>query len=169
MCSWAKASRVTTASFKKLGKLETNGGAVMTHRLKSGNPAIDRGTCTQAPPDDARGFARFQGTDCDVGAFEYTPCPGAPTAPVILDPPNKAKLHGSKVTLDWAGPDCATKFSIVVRQGSKSGNIVYERPKINNTQTTPTNLSPGKYFWQVTGYNSNGSTAGSFLKFKLKP
>lgn len=153
----------------KLGKLETNGGAVLTHRLKSGNPAIDGGTCTSAPPDDARGVARFKGTTCDVGAFEYVPCAGAPTAPLVLAPAHKAKLQG-KVTLDWSGPDCATRFSVIVRQGSKSGNIVFDRPKINNTQVTPTSLPTGfKFFWQVTACNDTGCTPGPWSKFKLKP
>jgi len=51
-----------------LDALDTKG----FHPLKSGSPAIDAGTCTDAPETDQRGVARPQGVTCDIGAYEYS-------------------------------------------------------------------------------------------------
>jgi len=59
----------------KLGPLQFNGGATMTHALLSGSPALDAGgSCVDdvgAPLGaDQRGVPRPQGAACDIGAFE---------------------------------------------------------------------------------------------------
>jgi hypothetical protein len=43
------------------------------YRLKSGSPAIDRGSSAGAPADDLDGTARPQGAAVDLGAYEYIP------------------------------------------------------------------------------------------------
>jgi hypothetical protein len=59
-----------------LGPLQNNGGWTFTHALLAGSPAIDVGSCADANGSpvvtDQRGFARPQGTTCDIGAFEYS-------------------------------------------------------------------------------------------------
>lgn len=40
------------------------------YRLKTGSPAIDRGTASQAPPQDIAGTARPSGAAVDIGAYE---------------------------------------------------------------------------------------------------
>jgi len=59
----------------KLGPLQYNGGATMTHALLAGSPALDTGgPCVDdvgAPLGaDQRGVPRPQGAACDIGAFE---------------------------------------------------------------------------------------------------
>lgn len=49
--------------------LSDNGGPTKTHALLTGSPAIDAGTFTGAPIQDARGANRIGKTD--IGAFEY--------------------------------------------------------------------------------------------------
>ena len=63
-----------------LAALADNTGAVQTHALLLGSPAIDTGaTGTVCPPTDARGIARpvdgnIDGlVNCDKGAFEFRP------------------------------------------------------------------------------------------------
>lgn len=53
-----------------LGPLQDNGGETMTHALAAGSPAIDLGDDGLCPIIDQRGFARPQGTGCDIGAYE---------------------------------------------------------------------------------------------------
>jgi CSLREA domain-containing protein len=71
-----------------LGPLADNGGPTQTRALLVGSPAIDGGQrpCMDANgaaiPTDQRGFARFGGSSCDIGAFEYYP-PG-PFLPLLL-------------------------------------------------------------------------------------
>ena len=53
-----------------LAPLANYGGQVDTQALLSGSPAIDSGTAEGCPKTDARGVARPQGPECDIGAFE---------------------------------------------------------------------------------------------------
>ncbi|MDX1613499.1 MAG: choice-of-anchor Q domain-containing protein [Candidatus Promineifilaceae bacterium] len=56
-----------------LGSLQDNGGAMNTHALLTGSPAIDAGDDAGCPATDQRGVARPQpaGGQCDLGAVEY--------------------------------------------------------------------------------------------------
>jgi hypothetical protein len=62
-----------------LGPLADNGGAMPTHALGAGSPAIDAGSPATCPLTDQRGWPRpvdgdFDGVAiCDMGAYEYTP------------------------------------------------------------------------------------------------
>lgn len=165
----------------KLGKLETNGGALvgvgqvglLTQRLLRGSPAIDAGddsACSASPVSgkDERGVARPQGAHCDAGAFESIPCPNAPGKPALIAPVNKSTVATPQVVLDWAGPDCATKWSVVVRKGSKTGAIVFSKTKLRLSQVTTGALSSGKYAWQVTACAGKVCTAGAWWKFTLQ-
>lgn len=51
-----------------LEALADNGGNTQTHKLATGSPAIDSGSCVSAK--DQRGMTRPQGSGCDIGAFE---------------------------------------------------------------------------------------------------
>lgn len=153
----------------KFGKLETNGGSTTTHRLLTGNPAIDNGVYVGSILLDQRGVTRPRGTAFDVGAVEFVPCAGAPTKPQRWFPAQGAQLTTPQVTLDWIGPDCAKTFSVVVRQGSKTGPIVFSKSNIKATQVKTTALAKNqKYFWQVTAYNAAGENKSSVGKFTVK-
>jgi hypothetical protein len=54
----------------QLSTLADNGGATKTHALKINSPALDAGDNTTCELTDQRGFARPQGTTCDMGAYE---------------------------------------------------------------------------------------------------
>lgn len=54
-----------------LGALANNGGYTHTMALGSGSSAIDAGTNTVCPATDQRGVSRPQGSQCDIGAYEY--------------------------------------------------------------------------------------------------
>ncbi|NJN80930.1 MAG: DUF11 domain-containing protein, partial [Caldilineaceae bacterium] len=56
----------------KLASLADNGGETETHALLAGSPAIDAGSCVDAPPTDQRGATRPNAISafCDIGAYE---------------------------------------------------------------------------------------------------
>jgi CSLREA domain-containing protein len=76
-CRLTHATDLTSTN-PLLGPLADNGGAVMTHALLTGSPAIDTGRPTTsmrpydsaAYPMDARGILRPQGRATDRGAYE---------------------------------------------------------------------------------------------------
>lgn len=153
----------------KLGPLETNGGQTPTHRLLPGSAAIDNGVYVGTNLADQRGITRWQGASFDVGAVEFVPCPGAPTKSILLSPVANAKVTGQTPLLDWAGPDCVKTFSVVVRNGSKTGAIVFTKSSIKPSQVKTTTLAKNqKYFWQVTACNGAGCASSSWDKFTVK-
>lgn len=56
-----------------LGPLADNGGATLTHMLRSSSPAIDTGSNSMVVADDQRGsgFPRMFGAGVDIGAVEW--------------------------------------------------------------------------------------------------
>jgi len=54
-----------------LGPLVNHGGWTETHALLPGSPAIDAVTNGGCPGTDQRGVARPQGSQCDIGAYEF--------------------------------------------------------------------------------------------------
>ncbi len=153
----------------KLGKLETNGGWTLTHRLPPGSAAIDNGKQVNNPKDQ-REIGRPQGAAFDVGAVEFVPCAAKPTKPVLLSPTaNQNVLTQGGALLDWAGPDCVKTFSVLVRRDSKTGTIVFSKSKIKRTQVMTGALSPEhNYFWQVTACNASGCAASKWRKFQYQ-
>lgn len=63
----------TLTSNPMLAPLANNGGAILTHALLAGSPAINAGSNTGALTTDARGtgYARVVGPAADIGAFEF--------------------------------------------------------------------------------------------------
>lgn len=57
----------------KLGELEDNGGPTRTHAIYPGSPAYNAGTASGAVANDQRGLDRTNGSNPDIGAYEWTP------------------------------------------------------------------------------------------------
>ena len=88
----------------QIGPLGDNGGDTLTHALLIGSPAYDAGgNCGVAT--DQRGFARPQGSACDIGAFEVQ----FPTLTVSLAGTRDGSVSSLPVGIncfDGAGSDC---------------------------------------------------------------
>lgn len=67
-----------------LGPLADNGGPTQTMALLPGSPAINAGTNDGCPETDQRGVTRPQGSQCDIGAYEYE-IPADSTPPTVID------------------------------------------------------------------------------------
>ena len=152
-----------------LGPLETNGGYTTTQRPLPGSIAINHGRNTGAPTVNQRGVARPQGSVVDVGAVEFVPCTGVPTTkPALVGPASGAVLTTSKPLLDWAGPDCATKFKVIVRHGGATGTIVFSKTVFPGSQILTSALPRSTtYVWQVTACNAAGCRAGAHWTFRI--
>lgn len=94
--------------------------------------------------------ARLDRNQKPVKAVELFPCDGAPPKQQRRSPASGAELTTLKVMLDRVSPHCVKTFSIVVRQGSKTGPVVFSKSKITQG-TTPALAKKQTYFWQVTG------------------
>ena len=161
----------------KLGKLGTNGGVlvgdertpILTFRLLKASPAIDGGTFVASILTDERGITRPRGTAFDVGAVEYVPCNGAPTKPVRISPAQNATVTTPTARLDWAGPDCAKKFHVVVRRANPSGAVVFAKKNLRTTEVETNELDVDrKYVWQVTGCAGVKCTASNWFTFRTE-
>jgi hypothetical protein len=152
----------------KVGPLETNGGTNPTHRLLPGSAPINKGMFDQFILTDQRGVTRPQGGIFDVGSVEFLPCSGVPPKPQRLSPAKNGQALTLEVVIDWAGPDCVKKFSIVVRRDTKQGPVVFSKTNIKQTQVTTTPLVRNhNYFWQVTACNGQNCTKSKWSKFLL--
>lgn len=77
-----------------LGFLADNGGATPTMALLLGSPAIDAGSAVGAPATDQRGVYRPQGSQVDIGAFEYQYSPVIRCAAIQNGMNRQMKLAG---------------------------------------------------------------------------
>lgn len=104
----------------KIGSLEDNGGATLTHALLRNSPALEGGnteTCTNGLVDskDQRGLARPQGINCDIGAFEfqYRGADLGVTKHDIVDPVMRGQNIEYAITVTNYGPEPATNVVLV--------------------------------------------------------
>jgi CSLREA domain-containing protein/uncharacterized repeat protein (TIGR01451 family) len=103
-----------------LGTPADNGGDVQTDALAPNSPAVNTGTNTGCPTNDARGVARPQQVTCDIGAYEYAPsplslsnvAPARATSTVPFTYTITVRVHGP-------GPSTATTISDQLPAGSK--------------------------------------------------
>lgn len=68
--SYSDATCPGVNSDPKLGSLASNGGATQTMALLPGSAAINAAVDGNCPATDQRGWHRYFGTHCDIGAYE---------------------------------------------------------------------------------------------------
>jgi len=80
-----------------LGPLADNGGPTQTMSLYPGSPAIDAAAdCSVS--HDQRGLLRWQGSRCDIGAYEARLTFTCPTPYALLDAPGHGPFYTSTMT-----------------------------------------------------------------------
>ncbi len=122
-----------------LGPLQDNGGPTDTHALLAGSPAIDAGNPAGCTDDtgatlttDQRGVIRPQGTDCDIGSFEFL----ARIEKVIASGPDNDGVGGIDLVVE-VGQLVATEYDFDITYTNPGG------PDVVVLDTTPAE-------WQVT-------------------
>jgi len=73
--------------------LQNNGGSMRTIAILSGSSAINAGDNSSCPPADQRGISRPQGTNCDIGAYEFMTA----TTMTLGSSPNPS-VYGESIT-----------------------------------------------------------------------
>jgi uncharacterized repeat protein (TIGR01451 family)/CSLREA domain-containing protein len=131
-----------------LGPLAANGGpstgaggAMLTHALLPGSPAIDAGTCDGAPPTDQRGVARPQGEACDIGAYEAKLVDLRLTKTVDDDTPRPGQRIVYTVAIDNSGLLTATDLLVTDPLSAGltfAGPITIDPPGAGTIGTPPT-------------------------------
>ena len=95
-----------------------------------------------------------------------TPTPAAPDVPVLLSPPDGARLITDRVILDWTSSAGATFYRVRVR---KSGQVIIDTTTPFSVYKTPT-LPGGRpwYFWRVRACNAVGCSGWTrFWRFAI--
>jgi hypothetical protein len=99
-----------------------------------------------------------------------TTCAAKPPKPVLASPAHKSKLKVKKVMVAWNEAPCATKYKLMVKEGSKKGKKFLTKGKLTKLQFKVKKLKPGKkYFWRVRAQNDAGGTTSGWYRFKVKP
>ena len=119
----------------KLGSLANNGGLTQTCALLAGSPAIDTGSNPASLAYDQRGagYPRVSppGGQADMGAYETSPFPSAPTVTAI-SPTTGSTVGGTTVTINGTNLAGATavKFGGVAAtiQSNTGTQIVVTSP-----------------------------------------
>lgn len=124
-----------------------------------------------------------------IGAFQFTgcanplptpvptltptvqPCSNVPTKPGLVSPPKGAEVHMRKVPLDWTDVACATRYVVVVKRESRTGQVIDRSIIELQSQDTTVRLKWGnQYFWRVKACNEFGCGDWSaYGKFLLSP
>lgn len=77
-CTVTLGANDITGQNPLLGPIQNNGGTTSTMALLVGSPALDTGNNGTCEATDQRGVARPEGTNCDMGAYEFE-LGGSPT------------------------------------------------------------------------------------------
>lgn len=149
-----------------LGPLANNGGDTLTHLPQTGSPAVDNGAVVSGISTDQRGVTRPQGFGFDVGSVEVA-C-AKPAKPTLLKPKDNGKVKTTTPKLDWEDARCATKYKVIVRQGSTDGPNVFKQTVTSSEATTSGLVHGLTYFWRVAAKNANGKSNSDWWSFKVK-
>jgi plastocyanin len=95
-------------------------------------------------------------------------CSGKPAKPVLLTPAAAAQVTKGKISLDWEDTPCATRYSVILRKGKKTGTIVDQKSVTRSQYRTIKLSSKGKYFWSVQACNRQKCSGSSTTSFTIK-
>ena len=120
----------------KLAPLANNGGLTQTHALLPGSPALNAGSNTGLPSQDARGFVRVAGGVVDIGAYE--------TQTVIITPatlPNAGvgKVYNQNLTANFAGQPSGTNYTFTAATPLPAGLSLSPQGLISGTPSAAGN------------------------------
>lgn len=96
-------------------------------------------------------------------------CGEKPQKPKLLNPAQKAKPKGPKIKFNWTDADCATTYKILVKEGSKTGDVAFKDTGLTQSQAATTKLSSGEtYLWRVFAINDFGKSQSVWYRFTVK-
>ncbi len=156
----------------KLAPLADNGGPTLTHALRSGSPAINKGGNRTSLTTDQRGvgFARAIGQAIDIGAFEFGNAMPAITAEQFIDRYAQAtKAADGLVDGDWIAETLQSRLSGVAKSDAYWGgrNFWFQDSKgdvwslwqggdVHKSKTLA-----GQHEWTLTNLTDAGGLTGT--------
>lgn len=93
----------------------------------------------------------------------------APETPILLEPFDKAKVKGKKITLSWSEDSCSSSYNVQVQNGKKeNAKAIFKKSGLTVSSVKTKRLKPGKrYYWFVEGCDSSSCSKSALSKFKL--
>lgn len=96
-------------------------------------------------------------------------CTAKPSKPTITKPKNGGTVKKKKVLLDWEGASCTDNYTVILREGSKTGSKVRTKKNLTVSQFKTKALTSGKtYFWRVMASNNKGITKSAWRSFTVQ-
>jgi predicted RNA-binding protein with TRAM domain len=105
----------------------------------------------------------------DVFVRDLQGCSDKPDKPMLTKPNKGAVVATSKVPLDWQITNCTATYTVILREGSKTGPKIQTQKNLTVSQFKTKKLTSGKtYFWSVTATNNIGSSKSKWRSFTVK-
>jgi hypothetical protein len=143
----------------RLDAIATNGGPTRTMALPAGSPAINAipaATAGCTGTTDQRGFARPQGTGCDIGAYEVIVTTGDTKPPTVPKSLKVTSVTANTVSLTWtASTDNVgvTGYTIY-----RNGTAVGSTGGADATSFTDVTAAPStSYQYKVDAFDGSGN------------
>jgi hypothetical protein len=143
----------------RLDDIATNGGPTRTMALPAGSPAINAipaATAGCTGTTDQRGFARPQGTGCDIGAYEVIVTTGDTKPPTVPKSLKVTSVTANTVSLTWtASTDNVgvTGYTIY-----RNGTAVGSTGGADATSFTDVTAAPStSYQYKVDAFDGSGN------------
>lgn len=105
----------------------------------------------------------------DVFVRDLQGCSDKPEDMTLTKPKRYAVVAKAKVPLDWQITNCTATYTVILREGSKTGPKVQMQKNLTVSQFKTKTLTSGKtYFWRVTAINEIGSTKSAWRSFTVQ-
>lgn len=163
-CTVTLGANDITGQNPLLGPIQNNGGTTSTMALLVGSPALDTGDNGTCEATDQRGVARPQGTNCDMGAYEFE-LGGSPTdADVSVSGDVNPTVTSVGGTLSYsidvanAGQGSASNVRLTVLISGEVINVV-ENPVVFSCSTTVINPTATRVVCDLGTIASGGSVS----------
>lgn len=95
-------------------------------------------------------------------------CVSRPDAPDLVSPPDEKQVAKLRVRLKWSDSECAERYQVIVRKGSKTGERIYNaRQEVTGFRTG--RLEQGQtYYWRIKACNGFGCRASMWSNFEIR-
>jgi hypothetical protein len=127
-------------------------------------------TATPTKTSTPTSTSTYTPTSTRTATTSPSPCAGKPTKPHLLRPGNGQRPAKRRVKLEWYSVSCATRYEVVVKGHSTSGDVIVHEVNVFTPQFTTPRLEgiQKSYFWRVRAWNASGASAWSdYWSFRI--
>lgn len=96
-------------------------------------------------------------------------CNASPARPKLEVPREGTAVNERRVYLEWKSVECATRYSVEVRKGSKHGRPLDAAYDLTKSKYTTRRLDKGsEYWWTVKACNDYGCKTSGWGIFRIR-